>query len=133
MLLVFLICVVLPISIVWICVRASNRRFEQKMELLKQAISSGAPVDLDKLNLLVAKEPKKKRPLTGRLTWGLCLTLMGIGVIIFWLLLEEDPSGGVILTLGIIPLAIGIGLIVATFLSKRLFPNEIEKDDVQNE
>ena len=52
------ICVVLPVTIVWLVARTKQNETNRKAEIMLKAIESGAQVDLDQFNTTVKKSPK---------------------------------------------------------------------------
>ena len=130
------ICVVLPVSIVWLVARTKQNETNRKAEIMLKAIESGANVDMNQFNT-ERKSPKSiKQELLEKLN-GACITsLMGVvfltlGILRvaitdfgrstflnkFWL-----PGGGVLL-------AIGIGLFITYFVGKKTLAKEIEAEE----
>ena len=132
------VCVVLPITIVWLVARTRQQETNRKAEIMLKAIEAGVPVDMTQFES--AKKPKKptsiKQDLLEKLN-GACITgLMGIAFLTlgilktlnwefgrnmflnkFWL-----PAGGVLL-------AVGIGLFVSYFACNKMLAKEIEAEE----
>jgi len=132
------ICVVLPITIVWLVARTRQQETNRKAEIMIKAIEAGVPVDMTQFE--PAKKQKGPRSIKQDLLEklnGACITgLMGIifltlGIIKtlnwefgrnmflnkWWL-----PAGGVLL-------AVGIGLFVSYSVGKKMLAKEIEAEE----
>lgn len=132
------ICVVLPVTIVWLISRTRQNETNRKAEIMLKAIESGVPVDMSQF------EPSKKQmsprtikqDLLDKLN-GACITgLMGIGFLTLGILRTMDwefgrnmflnkfwlPAGGVLL-------AVGIGLLITYLVGKRMLAKEIEAEE----
>ena len=80
------VCVVLPVMVVWLALRARQHSTDKNAEIMLKAIESGATIDP---NLLKPQTEQKslKEKLLGRLT-GACVTsLLGVAFLIGGLLL----------------------------------------------
>ena len=132
------VCVVLPITIVWLVARTRQQETNRKAEIMLKAIEAGVPVDMTQFES--AKKPKKptsiKQDLLEKLN-GACITgLMGITFLTLGILKTLDgefgrnmflnkfwlPAGGVLL-------AVGIGLFVSYFAGKKMLAKEIEAEE----
>ncbi len=125
-----LICVVLPVTIVWLALRARQHAIDKKAEIMLKAIESGATIDP---NLLKPQTEQKslKEKLLARLT-GACVTsLLGTAFLIGSLVLDWDITFVPIQTslLGGILLAVGIALFVSYFAGKNMLAKEIEAEE----
>lgn len=124
------ICVVLPVTVVWLALRARQHAIDKKAEIMLKAIESGASIDP---NLLKPQTEQKslKEKLLARLT-GACVTsLLGAAFLIGSLVLDWDITFVPIQTsfLGGILLAVGIALFVSYFASKNMLAKEIEAEE----
>ena len=131
------ICVVLPVTIVWLVARTKQNETNRKAEIMLKAIESGAQVDLDQFNTTVKKSPKTiKQELLEKLN-GACITsLMGAGFLILGILRAIDPMFASHMFLnkfwlpaGAVLLAVGIGLFISYFVGKKMLAKEIEAED----
>lgn len=124
------VCVVLPVSIVFIVFFYLNKISANKMNLLSKAIENG--VDIDSKALIDALETRKKSSKTvkadliNKLICGIILLVCGVfflGMAVFG---RFDIYGkGVI---GIVCLAGGLGLFVSYFVGKKMLQPEIEAE-----
>ena len=131
------VCVVLPVMIVWLVMRARQNETNRKAEIMLKAIESGADIDLSVFNPKAKKEKTVKQQLLGRLT-GACVTsLLGIAMIVASLFTSKNPSimmfdaedlGGLVV-MGSILLAIGIALFIAFFVGRKMLAKEIEAEE----
>lgn len=126
------ICVVLPVTIVWLVMRAKKNETDRKAEIMLKAIESGAAIDPDLFKPQKTDQRTLKEKLLGRLT-GACVTsLLGIvflvgGIGFGWKLnLGALPS---LPLLGGILLAVGIALFVVFFVSRKMLAREIEAEE----
>ena len=131
------ICVVLPVTIVWLVARTKQNETNKKAEIMLKAIENGAQVDMEQFNTSVKKSPKTiKQDLLEKLT-GACITgMMGIAFLALGILKTLDwefgrnmfmnkfwlPAGGVLL-------AVGIGLFISYFVGKQMLAKEIEAEE----
>ena len=131
------ICVVLPVTIVWLVARARQNETNRKAEIMLRAIEAGMPVDMSQFN-----DPKKapktiKQGLIGKLN-GACITsLMGAALLTFGIVRYFNPDFGgedmlfqdLLIPAGVILLAIGIGLFISYFVGKKLLAKDIEAEE----
>ena len=119
------VCVVLPVLIVWLVLRARKHQIDRKTEIVMKAIEAGIPVDEN-----LFKSPKKdkstKKELLDRLTGASVTTFMGIA----FLLMAFTGKGVDRFTYpGFILLAIGIALFIAYFVGKKMLAKDIEAEE----
>ena len=136
-LLPILVCVVLPIAIVWFITRTRQHETDKKTEVMLKAIESGAPIDPD---IFKTKQPRTrgiKEELLDKFT-GACVTsFMGIAFLVISFLGLKNPElakGGLwfIRTApmaGAILLAIGFALFLSYLVGKRTLAKEIEAEE----
>jgi len=129
------ICVILPIAIVWLVVRARKHEMDKKTEIMLKAIENGAQVDPQ---LFKTKQSTRsiKQELMDKFT-GACVTsFMGIAFLTIGLLNRSNPGMfkglwflETALTAGAILLAIGFALFFSYLVSKRTLAKEIEAEE----
>lgn len=132
------ICVVLPVSIVWLVARTRQQETNKKAEIMLKAIEAGVPVDMTQF------EPAKKQKATKSIKQdlleklnGACITgLMGIGFLTLGILRTLNWEFGrhvfmnkFWLPAGCVLLAIGIGLFISYFAGKKLLAKEMEAEE----
>ena len=130
------ICVVLPVTIVWLVSRSKQNETNKKAEIMLKAIEAGVPVDMEQFNT-EKKAPKTiKQDLLEKLSGACITTLMGIAFIGLYFFNEYGPgvpkgfffentapvAGGVLL-------AVGIGLFISYFAGKKMLAKEIEAEE----
>ena len=132
------ICVVLPVTIVWLISRTRQNETNRKAEIMLKAIDAGVPVDMSQFEPAKKQMSPKtiKQDLLDKLN-GACITgLMGIGFLTLGILRTLDcefgcnmflnkfwlPAGGVLL-------AVGIGLFITYFVGKKMLAKEIEAEE----
>lgn len=132
------ICVVLPITIVWLVARTRQRETDRKAEIMLKAIEAGVPVDMTQFE--PAKKPKGprsiKQDLLEKLNGACITTFMGVAFLAWAVVGYFHPeytdgrffnhlapvAGGVLL-------AVGIGLFISYFAGKKLLAKEIEAEE----
>ena len=129
------ICVILPIVIVWLVVRARQHETDKKTEIMLKAIENGAQIDPQ---LFKTKQSTRsiKQELMDKFT-GACVTsVMGIAFLTIGLLNRSNPGMfkglwflETALTAGAILLAIGFALFFSYLVSKRTLAKEIEAEE----
>ena len=129
------ICVILPIVIVWLVVRARQHETDKKTEIMLKAIENGAEIDPQ---LFMTKQSTRsiKQELMDKFT-GACVTsLMGIAFLVIGLVNRSNPGlfKGLwfletALSAGAIMLAIGAALFLSYLVSKRTLAKEIESEE----
>lgn len=132
------ICVVLPVSIVWLIARTRQQETNKKAEIMLKAIEAGVPVDMTQF------EPAKKQKATKSIKQdlleklnGACITgLMGIGFLTLGILRTLNWEFGrhvfmnkFWLPAGCVLLAVGIGLFISYFAGKKLLAKEMEAEE----
>lgn len=132
------ICVVLPVTIVWLVARTKQQETNKKAEIMLKAIEAGVPVDMTQF------EPAKKQKATKSIKQdlleklnGACITgLMGIGFLTLGILRTLNWEFGrhmfmnkFWLPAGCVLLAVGIGLFISYFAGKKLLAKEMEAEE----
>ncbi len=132
------ICVVLPVSIVWLIARTRQQETNKKAEIMLKAIEAGVPVDMTQF------EPAKKQKATKSIKQdlleklnGACITgLMGIGFLTLGILRTLNWEFGRYMFMnkfwlpaGCVLLAVGIGLFISYFAGKKLLAKEMEAEE----
>lgn len=126
------ICVVLPVSIVFIIYRAATNSENKRAEVLIKAIEANNTIDTDKLAAALKEPEKSERELLNqRLLRGCMLTFVGIVPILYvvfaqcchWPMIEPYVlvGGGALL-------AIGIAYLVVYFVTRKQVSDASEKE-----
>ena len=125
-----LICVVLPVLIVWIVGRVRQNATNRRAEVMLKAIENG--VEIDPNLLKPARDPRKtsiKRDLLDKLN-GACITsLMGVAFLLLWLFADIRWFAAYLPFAGAMLLAVGIGLFISFFARKKMLAKEIEAEE----
>ena len=135
-----LVCVVLPIAIVWIVNRTRQNETNRKAEIMLKAIENGSQVDPDYFkptNKAAKKRTQSiKQDLLDKLT-GACITsFMGLAFIGMTVVTNYVPAfdrkywfedmmpvaGGVLL-------AVGVALFISYHVGKKMLAGEIEAEE----
>lgn len=127
------VCVVLPIVIVWMVVRARTHSMDKKMEILMKAVENGQQVDPA---LLVtaqtgSRKYSLKKNILNRLLFGVIFSMAGLMLLIVTVL-----SGSKViymdkfsLLLSLLFISIGAGLLISYFIGRRLLAKEMEIEE----
>ena len=130
------VCVVLPVTIVWLVARTKQNETNRKAEVMLKAIESGATVDMNQFNA-EKKGPKTiKQDLLEKLTGACITTFMGIaflGWAVVGYLHPEYTDGRLFNHLapvaGGVLLAVGIGLFISYIVGRKMLAKEIEAEE----
>ena len=130
------VCVVLPVMIVWLVMRARQNETNRKAEIMLKAIENGQMVDPDYFKSSPKKAKTIKQELLEKLNGACITTFMGV---VFLLLFIVDaygpglPSAIILKELlpvaGGVMLAVGIGLFITYFAGKKMLAKEIEAEE----
>lgn len=122
------ICVVLPVSIVFLVMNARKHAVTRKAEVALKAIEAGTPVDPEFFASQKSKETTKQK-LLGQLT-GACVTfLMGIAFLTFNVLFFNEDGLHMLALGGGVLMAIGTGLFISFFVGRKMLAKEIEAEE----
>ena len=127
------ICVVLPITIVWLVMRARQNETNKKAEIMLKAIESGAPVCPDFFHNAQEHGPLKLSSGCVMSFIGAFLLASGIfcGIKFGWSL-QGSPASILVLGGGIL-FAIGIAYLIVYFTGKKMLAREIEAEEREQE
>ena len=113
------ICVVLPISIVWIVMRTAQLRDRQRADIIIKAIETNNAIDANQLTEALSKPRKAPRTplqhLNLRLTIGSIFTLLGVmlSALTACIAIDEPVFAYFLAVICIICLSIGIGFLIS--------------------
>lgn len=126
------VCVVLPVTIVWLITRARQNETNRKTEVMLKAIEAGATIDAN-----FFKNPKEsitiKERLLKRLTGGCIFSLMGvvftiIGLVNRSMALDIDAFTIPVLFGGIF-FAIGVAHLIVFYVGRKMLAKEMEAEE----
>lgn len=131
-------CVVMPVAIVWLVMRAKQNETNKMAEIMLKAIEAGIPLDpvFFKTQTRTLQKSLKERQL-GWLTAACILIALGLGSILVGVIIilinnwtyVTAPSVYQLLTFaGGILFVIGIALLVVYFIRKRILAKELEAE-----
>ena len=126
------ICVVLPVTIVWLITRARQNETNRKTEVMLKAIEAGATIDAN-----FFKNPKEtvtiKERLLKRLTGGCIFSLMGVVFTIIGIvnrnMAHDNDAFTIPVLFGGIFFAIGVALLVVFFVGRKMLAKEMEAEE----
>ena len=127
------ICVLLPVLIVWLVLRARKHEIDRKTEILLKAMEAGIPIDENMLKS--SKKPKSiKRDLIERMTGACVTTFMGISFLTLSIWGKAIPGAHsydftYLSVPGGILLAIGLALFIAFFVGRKMLAKDIEAEE----
>ena len=131
------ICVILPISIVMLYLRARKHETNKRTEILLAAIEKNAEIDVDDFLAKLAP-PKKsiKQMLLTKLMWGSIITAIGAGAMGYTI--YADVMGE--MRVGILQncylfsapiLLVGVAILIVFFVSKKMLAKELQAEEEQ--
>ena len=129
------ICVILPISIVMLYLRARKHETNKRTEILLAAIEKNAEIDVDDFLAKLAP-PKKsiKQMLLTKLMWGSIITAIGAGAMGYTI--YADVMGE--MRVGILQncylfsapiLLVGVAILIVFFVSKKMLAKELQAEE----
>ena len=130
------VCVVLPIMVVWLTMRAKQNETNRKTEVMLKALENGSPIDEEFFKTQQSKPKTLKEKLLGRLTGALVTGFLGIAGLAGGIILcnktgwdfESGPSVMLPIFGGIL-LSIGIALFVVFCVGRKMLSKEIEAEE----
>lgn len=121
----FMVCVVLPVSIVWIIFRCISNADNKRAEVLVKALETNNGIDADRLVDAFSKSKKENKTpreiLNGRLLRGCIFTLCGVVLIAFYYINSwgYEEFHNFLLILGGISAAVGISFLTVFFATRK--------------
>ncbi len=135
-LIVVSVCVILPVLIVWMVMRAKKNETDKKAEIMLKAIEAGVPVDMEQFNKKRTPVSLKKE-LLDKFNGACIVSLLGVVFLTLGIIGRLNPgfndfligSNAFMLPAGGIMMAVGIGLFISYFVSKKMLAKEIEAEE----
>ena len=135
-LIVVSVCVILPVLIVWMVMRAKKNETDKKAEIMLKAIEAGVPVDMGQFNKKRTPVSLKKE-LLDKFNGACIVSLLGVVFLTLGIIGRLNPgfndfligSNAFMLPAGGIMMAVGIGLFISYFMSKKMLAKEIEAEE----
>lgn len=130
------ICVVLPVSIVMLYLRARKHETNKRTEILLAAIEKNAEIDVEDFLAKMAP-PKKsiKQMLVTKLMWGSIITALGLAVLVYTIYrdfsLKDSWFLGEFYLISSILLLVGVAILIVFFVSKKMLANELRAEEEQ--
>lgn len=126
------ICVVLPVTIVWLITRARQNETNRKTEVMLKAIEAGATIDANLFKNSKDSLTIKER-LLKRLTGGCIFSLMGVVFTIIGIvnrnMAHDNDAFTIPVLFGGIFFAIGVALLVVFFVGRKMLAKEMEAEE----
>lgn len=126
------ICVALPISIVYLILKRKIISENNKKEIILAALEKNADVNIEELvKKTSAPDKLLKEKLLRKLQWGLMAVVLGIGLLIYAILIGNSLA--VYLQLYVVGcvaiLAIGVSLLFTYLMGKKMLAKEMEAEE----
>ena len=126
------VCVALPISIVYLILKRKIISENNKKEIILAALEKNADVNIEELvKKTSAPDKLLKEKLLKKLQWGLMAVVLGIGLLIYAILvgnyLAVDLQLYVVGCVAI--LAIGVSLLFTYLMGKKMLAKEMEAEE----
>lgn len=126
------VCVVLPVMIVWIIMKAAMNADNKRAQVLLAALNSGQNIDADKLVAAMDKHKTPRERLHKRLLNGCIFSAIGlltaITVTVLWCVDDitdpEELQGPLIIAA--VLLGVGVGYLVTYFLTRKSIEDNSE-------
>ena len=126
---------VLPIMIVWLSIRESMNKTNQRTKSVLAAIEKNPDMNIEELIEKIS--PKKKllkETLLEKLMWGWICAILGPGLIGLGIYLKIEGMGRpkdplVAICFGVVLLAVGIAFLVNYYLGRKMLAKEIEAEE----
>lgn len=127
-LLPLVICVMLPIAIVWICAAYRRMNVKTKAEVMMKALETGAPCDVE--GFIYDKKAQKRREdaaknvktkMNDRIQSGFTLLAVGGAFLVWWFLDGDDFQ----LFIAALLMLLGGGFTASGFIGRKIFAEEI--------
>ena len=126
---------VLPIMVVWLAIRESMNKTNQRTQIVLAAIEKNPEMDIEELMKKIS--PKKKllkEKLLSKLLWGSIITFLGVALIDFCIVqafvggmptadLQQFSLFGAVLS------GIGIAFLVNYYVGKRMLAKEMKAEE----
>lgn len=123
------ICVVLPVTCVFLAMNARKHEITRKTEVMLKAIESGKEIDLDMFKGKKRPQTIKER-LLGRFTAACILALVGcsfiaLGIVGLMVMGWDKDITMFFIIPGAVLAAVAVGLLISFFMGKRMLSSEI--------
>ena len=133
------ICVILPVSIVVLYLRARKHETNKRTEILLAAIEKNAEIDVDDFLAKMAP-PKKsiKQMLVTKLMWGSIITAIGLAGLVYSVCMDffggmPSKTLGEYYLISSILLLVGVAILIVFFVSKKMLAKELQTEEEQKQ
>ncbi len=128
------ICVVMPITMVWLYYRGKKQADKNRTDIILTALEKNPNIDLEELiQKITPKSATLKEKLLKKLMWGSVISAIGIGFLGYALYMDfvggmsvEDMERSYFC--GGITMLIGLAILLVFFISKRMLAKELEAE-----
>lgn len=124
------VCVALPISIVYLILKRKIISENNKKEIILAALEKNADVNIEELvKKTSAPDKLLKEKLLKKLQWGLMTVVLGIGLLIYAILVSPDVNLQLYVIGSVALLAIGVSLLFTYLFGKKMLAKEMEAEE----
>lgn len=124
------VCVALPISIVYLILKRKIISENNKKEIILAALEKNADVNIEELvKKTSAPDKLLKEKLLKKLQWGLMTVVLGIGLLIYAILVRPDVDLRLYVIGSVALLAIGVSLLFTYLFGKKMLAKEMEVEE----
>lgn len=124
------VCVALPISIVYLILKRKIISENNKKEIILAALEKNADVNIEELvKKTSAPDKLLKEKLLKKLQWGLMTVVLGIGLLIYAILVRPDVDLQLYVIGSVALLAIGVSLLFTYLFGKKMLAKEMEVEE----
>ncbi|MBQ0061470.1 MAG: hypothetical protein KBT15_06835 [Bacteroidales bacterium] len=127
------ICVICPVTIVWLALRAKMYKDNQKKEILLAAMSKNSEVDIeDLLRKLNGPQKMLKEKLLEKLHRGTTCTILGVGVaildLLMWINGQNQDEAILVGVVAFALLAVGVAFLLSYRVGKQMLEQEMQAE-----
>lgn len=129
------ICVALPITIVSLILKRKIESEKVRKEIILAVLEKNGNIDIEELvKKMSTPEKLLKEKLLSKLQWGMLTFFLGVGLIGYGIYLNCNLMGGssdplVIISVGLIMLAVGIAFLANYHIGRKMLANEMEAEE----
>lgn len=129
------ICVILPVSIVFLSLRSKMVSEKNRKDIILAALEKDASIDIEELvRKMNTPDRLLKEKLLKKLLWGMLTFFLGVGLIGFGIYLAVANVGGTddpqtAICFGLIFVAVGIAFLANYHIGRKMLAKEMEAEE----
>lgn len=129
------VCVVLPLTCVWMVLRRYIRRDELNKDIVLAALEKDASINVEELVRKINNSDKLlKEKLLAKFQYGLIFSLIGLVLVVIAIIMgcaggDNPLTLRVISSVGAILITVGIAFFISFYLGKKMLSKEMEIEE----